>query len=88
MITEDRENDLDFLEDQRGPRIGWMIGKDEVYEKRVGDKIARDQKESDGEMDRQLCAEEASIEPRMTAGDIVDEGDDDGDYVVKPPKKT
>ena len=70
LITEDRENDLDFLEDQRGPRIGWMTGKDEVNEKRVGDKITREQKESDGEMDRQLCAEEASIEPRMTAGDI------------------
>ena len=38
------EDDLTFLEDQRGPRKGWMSGKDKIFEKKVSDKGIRDMK--------------------------------------------
>ena len=60
LITKDRDDDLSFLQDQRGPRIGWMREKDKVYEKRVGDKDARKEKEDKGENERQLKLVEAN----------------------------
>ena len=87
VITKDRDDDLEFLADQRGPRIGWMTDKDKVYEKRVGDKIAKKQKEEDEENSRQLNAKEAHKIPKMNPGDIEDEGNDDEDYDVHLSKK-
>ena len=63
LITKDRDDDLSFLQDQRGPRIGWMREKDKVYEKRVGDKDARKEIEDKGENERQLKLIEANKKP-------------------------
>ena len=54
LVVKDRDDDLQFLEDQRGPRIGWMSDKDKSCEKRVGDRVARKEKEEKGEKERQL----------------------------------
>jgi hypothetical protein len=35
MVKKDREDDLSFLEDQRGARVGWMSGRDHVFGKRI-----------------------------------------------------
>ena len=49
LDTRDREDDLEFLKDQRGPRIGWMSGRDTLYETSVGNKVSRENKEYDDE---------------------------------------
>ena len=87
IITKDREDDLNFLEDQRGPRIGWMAGRDKIYKQRTQDKEDRDLKEIEGEEGRKKSSEEASKRPKMSAADIEDdEGAGDEDYEAKDQK--
>ena len=88
LITKDREDDLDFLADQRGARVGWMSGKDKVYEKRMGDKAIRNQKEAEEEKIRQLNAKEAQERPKVAPGDVVEDvSETDEDFNVKESKK-
>ena len=88
VITKDREEDLSFLEDQRGPRIGWMAGRDEVYWQRTSDKGERKKTELENEEERQKAAQEAKKRPRMSSDDIVDDEEaGDKDYDAKIPAK-
>ena len=64
---------MEFLKDQRVPRIGWKSGKDTLYETRVGNKVSRENKEYDDEKSRQLSAKENTKRPKILPDDIVDD---------------
>lgn len=88
--TMDREDDLNFLEDQRGARVGWMTGRDEVYWQRTNKKEVRKKTELENEEERKKAAKEARKRPIMIPSDIVDDdnaGDRDFDAKVSKPTK-
>ena len=82
MVKKDKEEDLSFLEDQRGPRVGWMAGQDKVYFERTKEKEVRDQNAAKSEIERKVAEEESRKRPKMTVDDTDgSEALDDEDYV-------
>ena len=76
----DREDDLHFLLDQRGPRIGWMSGMDEVYWERSKGSETRKRKQLEGEKENREMREEAAKKPKIAVDDIDDEEGMDEDF--------